>query len=439
MRALYSLGVLLAASIFVFFLAVQATVELRPTFPPSPGFYLRLSKPETLSSTLNELVRRRVIRSTRTLYWIGKIEGLREKVEPGSYYFYPGMPPLEVFESLRHSTFAWVRFKEGYWIKRNAQHLAATVGWDAAEYERLAADASLFQKVVEAPIPLTGSLEGYLYPDRYRLTDDPSPRALIIEQLKNFEQKIWIPLGKPDRETLHRMLTVASMVQLEAARDEERPVIAGVIENRLRIQMPLHIDATVLYALQEWRNLKRAEYRSVKSPYNTYINHGLPPGPIGSPAAASVFAAQKPERHDYLFYVTTPFGDFRHIFAKTFSEHQRNIWAMKNISEKAVIAAGKFPELEGAKDLEKELKANLEQPRLSAEVSNRATRETASVTTESIPDTTSVGLNEKEIQKATENATAELIQKVKEPASNPVAPRATKPARKLEKYPAMQP
>jgi UPF0755 protein len=131
------------------------------------------------------------------------------------------------------------------------------------------------------------------------------------------------PAILPEDADLQRVLTVASMVELEAARDDERARIAGVIENRLRRGMRLEIDATVLYAEQNWRELGPGQVRKTDSPYNTYRRGGLPPGPIGSPSLKSIQAALRPERHGYLFYVARP--DRSHYFAATYPDHLANI------------------------------------------------------------------------------------------------------------------
>ncbi len=346
MRALLLLFVLILASGAAFFGINRVALQLRPVYPAGQGFYLRYEKYETLEKALAELERRKVIRDAEVLQWVARIKPGSRLVAPGSYYVYAGMPPLEALTALQTPTTAWLKMREGYWIRRNAERVGQTQLIDEEDYIRLANHAELFQGVVEAPIPRTGSLEGYLYPDQYPLGPQTGARQLIEAQLRAFEEKVWIPLGRPSASDLHRWVTVGSMVELEAGKDIERPIIAGVIENRARIGMHLHIDATVLYALQEWRSLRVVEYRSVKSPYNTYLHRGLPPGPIGSPSAASVLAAKNPKNHDYLFYVTTPFSDRRHIFARTYAEHLRNVWYLRNITDKKLMEAGKFPGLD---------------------------------------------------------------------------------------------
>jgi UPF0755 protein len=209
---------------------------------------------------------------------------------------------------------------EGWWITRTAERLEENGVCAADEYRRLADDPSQFQKSVKFKLP-TGSLEGCLFPDTYDLPPLLGARATIERQLQAFESKV-LPI-LPEDADLQRVLTVASMVELEAARDDERARIAGVIENRLRRGMRLEIDATVLYAEQNWRELGPGQVRKTDSPYNTYRRGGLPPGPIGSPSLKSIQAALRPERHGYLFYVARP--DRSHYFAATYPDHLANI------------------------------------------------------------------------------------------------------------------
>jgi UPF0755 protein len=109
------------------------------------------------------------------------------------------------------------------------------------------------------------------------------------------------------------------MIELESGNDADRPVIASVIENRLAKNMRLQIDATLLYAISEWRRLTFKDYRTIDSPYSTYKNSGLPPGPICSPSVKSVEAALKPAKTKYLYYVAKPDGS--HIFSETYDAH----------------------------------------------------------------------------------------------------------------------
>jgi UPF0755 protein len=166
------------------------------------------------------------------------------------------------------------------------------------------------------------TMEGYLFPDTYIFYKGEKPENIIKKMVsKLFEvvkpsQKFKI---KSMEFSAHEILTIASMVEREAMVDREKPIIASVIYNRLEENMPLQIDATVLYALGMHKTRVMYKDLKVKSPYNTYRNRGLPPGPIASPGFQSIMAALHPSRTNYLYYVATGKGD--HIFSETYKEH----------------------------------------------------------------------------------------------------------------------
>ncbi len=170
-------------------------------------------------------------------------------------------------------------------------------------------------------------LEGYLFPDTYQMMRGDSEGSVVNMMLKRFEIEM-DDLDYPAQAemagvTLHQAVTIASLVEREARIDEERPVIAGVIYNRMDRSMPLQLCATVQYALGV--NKPELYYKDLEidSPYNTYLIQGLPPGPIAMPGRTSLLAAVHPARTDYLYYVVKPDG--AHAFATTLEEHEANI------------------------------------------------------------------------------------------------------------------
>ena len=270
----------------------------------------------SLRGVLIELEGDRIVRNADALAMYAKFKRVASTVGKGTYEIRPGMKPDELLAALRRPVKVMVRIPEGWWIARVAKRLEEKGVCDAKEYIELAHSPALFKDVVDFPLPEL-SLEGYLYPDTYDLPPMTGAKETIIRQLQAFESKV-VPALPKDANIL-RVLTVASMVELEAGVDEERAKVAGVIENRLRAKQRLELDATVLYALQEWKNLGPGEVRKVKSPYNTYLNAGLPPGPIGSPSLKSIEGALKPDVHGYFFYVARP--NRTHYFSATYPEH----------------------------------------------------------------------------------------------------------------------
>jgi len=281
--------------------------------------YVRLEKGTSFGGALRDLEEKGVIESARNFQIWAKFKGKAPILHEGTYLFKPGSKADEVLASLNKPVSRMVRIPEGWWISRVAKRLEENQVCDAEEYIKLANDPSVFAKSVKFPLP-EESLEGYLYPDTYDLPPLTSAKEVITKQLKAFESKVW---PKLKNAKVHRTLTVASMVQSEVAADQERPLVAGVIERRLQKGMRLQIDATVLYALGEWKVLGPGVVNKVVHPYNTYRIPGLPPGPIGSPSLASIEAALNPKATDKIFYVALP--DKTHLFARTYEEHLANI------------------------------------------------------------------------------------------------------------------
>jgi len=170
-------------------------------------------------------------------------------------------------------------------------------------------------------------LEGFLFPATYELERDASTRDLVNQQLKTFKRefaKVDMRFAEAKKLTRYDVLVIASMVEREAQVARERPIIASVIYNRLRDGLPLGIDATVRFATGNWgRPLRQSELES-DSPYNTREQQGLPPGPIGSPGLASIRAAARPARTDYIFFVVKPGTCGEHDFSETNAEHERD-------------------------------------------------------------------------------------------------------------------
>lgn len=293
--------------------------ETQPT-PPGEPRYVRFDSRTSLEDALARLETEGFVRNARALLIYARYRRDPGAVPTGTYELSPGMDRDSLLRTLRNPIRRMVRLPAHFWIARTAALLEEHEVCTADEYIALAHDPDRFRDVVSFPLP-DDSLEGYLFPDTYDLPPLLGAEGVIRRQLQTFERKVYEALGRP--EDLHRAVIIGSMVQLEAALDEERARIAGVIENRLRIRMRLQIDATVNYGMQEWRPLTYRDYREVDSPFNTYRVNGLPPGPICSPTVASIRGALEPETHDYLFYVAMP--ERHHLFSRTYEEHLRNV------------------------------------------------------------------------------------------------------------------
>jgi UPF0755 protein len=180
----------------------------------------------------------------------------------------------------------------------------------------------------------TKTLEGFLFPATYELKAGATAATLVDKQLDAFRRNFGgIDLTQARRKHLTRydVLIIASLIERETPSDRERPLVSSVIYNRLRLGEPLGIDATIRYDLKKWSGQLLQSELDRDTPYNTRINAGLPPTPIGNPGLASLKAAAKPAHTDYLFYVVKPGAC--HAFAKTSAQHERNVAAYQRAVE----------------------------------------------------------------------------------------------------------
>jgi uncharacterized YceG family protein len=191
--------------------------------------------------------------------------------------------------------------------------------------------------------PKGATLEGFLFPATYELKRGATTKQLVAEQLAAFKQNIaGVDLGYARHKNLTTfdVLTIASMVEREVAVPKERPLVAAVIYNRLHQGIPLGIDATLRFALNDWTHPLRVSQLNSTTPYNTRNHQGLPPGPIGNPGLASIKAAAHPANVGYLFYVVKPGTCGQHAFSSTDAQFQQDV-AKYNAARDA--AGGKSP------------------------------------------------------------------------------------------------
>jgi UPF0755 protein len=217
-----------------------------------------------------------------------------------------------------------VTFPEGSDLEAMAQ-LAATQGIAPAAFREAARNVSLVADLD----PQARDLEGYLFPDTYDVTRRPDAAAVLVKRMVQRFRAVMtpeLPALKESGRSVRDVVTLASVVELETALPAERPRVAAVFRNRLKKGIPLATDPTIIYALRQagrWDgNIRRADL-DIDSPYNTYRNAGLPPGPIASPGRASLQAALHPADSDELYFVSR--NDGSHHFSRTFAEHQQAV------------------------------------------------------------------------------------------------------------------
>jgi UPF0755 protein len=293
--------------------------ELAPT-PFSDPEYYHLDRPRKLDSVLVELTRLGIVRDPNAMKILAWIQRRKETIRAGTYQIQGGLQPEEIFRAITSPIHRSFRFPETNWARRDANLLQKAEVCSARDYLSLVNDPSQFANTVDFALP-SNTLEGYLYPDTYDLPPLTGAHAVIDRQLRDFDNKVVKRFGAD--QVTEPVICKASLVELETGTDEDRPMIAAVIENRLKKGIPLQIDAGIMYALGKWRRLFFKDYKEVKSPYNLYLHKGLPPTPICSPSAKSIAAVLNPAKNDNIYYVALPNG--HSLFAKTPAQHEHNI------------------------------------------------------------------------------------------------------------------
>jgi UPF0755 protein len=278
-----------------------------------------------------------VIESGRLFRILVALMGVEDEMVAGRYEFDRGMPTLQVIGRLRQGITMplTVTVPEGLRSEEVALLMERQGIVKAEDFQRaLASEAYDFDFLSERP-PGAG-LEGYLFPATYGFSRGVTAEEVVRRMLAAFDAQVTPELRQAIQAsglTLHEGVTLASIVEREAVLPEERPIIASVFLNRLRLGMPLEADPTVQYALANdpasvdrfgfWKQGLTTEDLQVDSPYNTYVNGGLPPGPIANPGLASLQAVAYPAQTDYLYFVAR--NDGSHVFAETLEEHLRNV------------------------------------------------------------------------------------------------------------------
>ena len=254
--------------------------------------------------------------------------GQARRLQAGEYRFDRPASPRDVVDRLARGD-VFLRsftFPEGLTIGQMAQAYERQGGGSAADFKAAAGNAALIKDLD----PAAADLEGYLFPDTYRLARRATAAQLVERMVTNFRDALTpeiVERAAAQGLTVRQLVALAALVEKETAKPEERRLVAAVYANRLRLGMPMQADPTVIYALERAGrfdgNLRRDDLR-FDSPYNTYRYPGLPPGPIASPGRASLEAAADPADVPYIFFVSR--NDGSHVFSTTLDEHNRNVF-----------------------------------------------------------------------------------------------------------------
>lgn len=273
-----------------------------------------------------------IIRSSLIFVLKAKMSEHGSMLSSGTYTLSPSMTIEEICAKLGERKpvrqIMTVTFPEGYSVEQMAKTLEEKKLVSQDAFIKALSDSYDYDFIKEIPKDkeYNHALQGFLFPDTYEFYTDSSAHEIIDRMLSRFNE-VYFSMAK-DSEDIFDIITKAAMIEKEAKLESERPMIAGVIENRIAKEMKFQIDATVLYAAtdglynEEESSFIADNIRSMDSPYNTYKYAGLPAGPICNPGITSIKAALNPEKHEYLFYHTdTEKNDGSHIFTKTYDEH----------------------------------------------------------------------------------------------------------------------
>ena|SRR5579862_3411043 len=251
--------------------------------------------------------------------------------QAGTYYLHKNIGVKAAVKALQKGpriNYVVLTIPPGLWMTQIAERVGQIPGLRAQAFLQDTHNNSVRSKF--EPEGVT-NLEGLVRPDTYKISnsqDEISALQTMVTAFDNHAIKLGLPAANVDGYTGYDIIKVASLIEAEAKVPQDRPLIASVIYNRLRANMPLQIDSTVIYARGKHsdRTLTPADLQNVKSPYNTYLHNGLPPTPIGSFSDASLEAAMHPAPTDYLYYVVAG-KDGHHAFASTLQQQQQNIQA----------------------------------------------------------------------------------------------------------------
>jgi len=261
------------------------------------------------------LKKKGLIKSPVAFFLLIKQSGLDKGIQAGKYCLSASMTMQEIIQKLTHGGVCDVTAK-------------------IIEGQRAAEIAEILRKSVptydSSWIAILVANEGYLFPDTYRIPIDANIEGIITQMRDNFDSKYAEIYTNNSKLPKSQIVILASLIEREAITNEERPIIAGILMNRLNAGIALQVDAAIQYAKGKnpltnkwWEPVMLEEYRSVISQYNTYLHAGLPPGPISNPGLESLRAAANPTDTDYLYYIHDKTGQIR--YAKTSREHSVNV------------------------------------------------------------------------------------------------------------------
>jgi len=284
------------------------------SFPPGSG----------IKKLAAELKQDGIIRSSWHFILLARLRGQAHRLKAGDYRFTDAMTPGDILRKLATGDVDYRRFAlpEGYSVYQAAEMLEQKGYFKRDAFLAVCRDAALLERLgIRA-----ASVEGYLFPATYNLARNGTEEQLVTQMVGRF-RKVYADVTAGEqvqgRLSPDEIVTLASIIEKEAVSAEEKPLISSVFYNRLRLGMPLQSDPTAVYGVRAFSGKVTKADICRRSPYNTYLVRGLPPGPIGNPGADALRAALYPARTDYLYFVARQDGT--HYFSRTLEEHNRAV------------------------------------------------------------------------------------------------------------------
>jgi UPF0755 protein len=291
---------------------------------PQTAQQIIVPRGSTFHDIATELVRAGIVHNEIAFRIYAKLLRADTAAHAGEFRFEPHQTAAEVLAQLESGgaqIAKWVTIPEGFTAAQIAQRLQDEGFGNAKVYKH-----AFLHDAITLDGVRTKNLEGFLFPSTYLIPNGATPKA--VEDILTAQFRKELPPYAAQRARAHglsvpQIVTLASLIEREAKADDERALMAGVYYNRLRLGMPLEVDATIEYALPEHHDVITYGDLKIRSPYNTYLHPGLPPTPIANPGEASLQAAFNPRPSPYLYYVYK--GNGHHAFARTLAEQNANI------------------------------------------------------------------------------------------------------------------
>jgi len=314
-------NVIAIAGAFSFVFLVYTTAELIIPLPfGNKPMEFEIKRGTTFRQVVDSLAQRGFVRDKWIFFLLGRSTGIDRKIKAGYYSLWGTMTPLEIFNAIRSGKIIEyeITVVPGDSLREVGEKFSALSMTEGEEFQRLCMNREFLDSLdVDAP-----SLEGYLFPETYRFPKGLEMKEALSIMVNRLREKFdddmtlrTMELGLSERD----VLTMASIVEKEAITDKERPIIAGVYYNRLKKHMLLQADPTAIYGVKSSKETITRQDLLKKTPYNTYVIKGLPPGPIASPGLKSIMAALNPADVPYLYFVSN--NDGTHNFSVTHSNH----------------------------------------------------------------------------------------------------------------------